>query len=118
MRITYTLKGDKGSITMDPMGNQGNIPNSEIQTYNFEADDRIMSIYSGRQDDVIKFLKFTSLKSKVQSIGKDSYNGGNIYDDYTLGSGEKIVSMRACFKKEFGDDLEFEVFKKGSKFIY
>lgn len=116
MRISYRLKDGKGILTMKPMGKIDNLEKQNIQSLTLKEDDKIMSIYSGTKEDVIKFMKFSSLRSKVESLGTDVYQPQFDYEEFTFSALENIVSLRACFKKEF-EIGEYDELKK-SKILY
>lgn len=104
---------------MKPMGNRNNIEDVEVHVFELDIDDRFVSLYAGFQGDLVKFLKLTSLKSRVVSIGNDVYSYGLEFQDCMLTASENIVSIRCCFRKNFEGlkDYEFAVMKK-SKVIF
>lgn len=117
MRVSYRLKDNKGLITMKPIGNRKNFTDDNIEIFSLNIDDKIVSIYGGSKEDVIKFLKFTTLRSIVESIGRDVYDNGYSYFDSTLNARENIVALRGCFKKNFDDEGEYDFLKNGNFYL-
>ena len=103
MKVFYRTRA--GSIIeTSPMGTQfeGNFTEDDIEQFFFEAEDQIRSIYTGFDQDVITFLKFTTLRQdNVASVGLDVYDVDGDDQEKTLSPLESVVGMRAVFKKNF-----------------
>jgi len=109
LQFTYILKD--GEIYKGiHMGSSELSKDAEIEILDIEDADKVLTIFSGRLNDHITFLKMTTLRSKVLSIGDDKFDPDIIYFERDLIANEFLRYPRTVF---IGKYLNKAVEQKG-----